>query len=177
MEAQEKALVLGHLNSSREQLLNLVDGLTEKQWQFQPGEGRWSINQCLEHVVRVENRVLGNMQKKVSEGADELDKARVDDALLVHAVQDRSTSRQAPEVARPTGQWPNSEELLVEFAGTRQRTLDFAASAPDNLRNRFLPHAAFGELDCCQWLLMLGLHGKRHAKQIEEIKASPGFPA
>jgi hypothetical protein len=177
MLEDEKAVVLGHLNSSREQLLKLVDGLTAEQWQFHPGEGRWSINQCIEHVVRVENRVLGNMQKKVVEGADELDKTRVDDSVLLQTVEDRTISRQAPEPARPTGQWPNSDELLAEFVRIRQRTLDFAGSAPDNLRNRFLPHAAFGDLDCHQWLLLLGLHGKRHAQQIAEIKATAGFPA
>jgi hypothetical protein len=166
MEAHEKALVLGHLNSSREQLLNLVDGLTAEQWQFQPGEGRWSINQCLEHVVRVENRVLGNMQKKVGEGADELDQTRIDDSVLLNTVQNRAVRREAPEPVRPIGQWLNSDELLVEFGRSRQRTLDFAGSAPDNLRNRFLPHAAFGHLDCYQWLLLLGLHSKRHAQQI-----------
>jgi DinB superfamily len=177
MEAHEKAAVLGHLNSCREQLLKLVDGLTPEQWQYEPAEGRWSVNQCMEHVVRVENRVLGNVQKKLGDGADELDKPRVDDNVLLQAVQDRSVVRQAPEPARPVGQWPNADELLAEFASTRQRTIDFASTAPDNLRNHLLPHGAFGDLDCYQWLLLLGLHGKRHAQQIEEIKATPGFPA
>ena len=35
---------------------------------------------------------------------------------------------------------------------------------------------ALGELDCYQWLLVLSLHGSRHAQQMEEIKAAAGFP-
>ena len=178
MEEHERQLVLEHLKASREQLLALVDGLTAEQWKFQPAADRWSINECLEHVIRVENRVAGIVRTKLGEGGpDAGERARVDDAVLLAALPDRSVGRQAPEPARPTGQWPDGDELLAEFAKTRQRTVHFAATANADLRNYFHPHAAFGELDCYQWLLVLSLHGSRHAKQIEEIKAAPGFPA
>ena len=51
-----------------------------------------------------------------------------------------------------------------------------AAATHGDLRNYVIPHMALGELDCYQWLLVLSLHGSRHAQQIEEIKAAAGFP-
>ena len=45
-----------------------------------------------------------------------------------------------------------------------------------SLRAHFFPHIAFGDLDCYQWLLLVGQHSLRHALQIEEIKASAGYP-
>ena len=178
MEERERQLVVDQLTDSRERLLELVDGLTAEQWTFRPAEGRWSIGECLEHVMRVENRVLGLIGKKLNnEDAPAQESGRVDDTIVAKAVLDRSVARQAPEPVRPTGQWPDSNELLAEFCKTRERTTEFAATTEGNLRGYFIPHMAFGELDCYQWLLVLSLHGSRHARQIEEIKASAGFPA
>jgi uncharacterized damage-inducible protein DinB len=177
MEERERTLVLQQLSESREKLFGLVGGLTTEQWAYRPAEGRWSINECLEHVTRVENRVLGIITAKVAEGAPEpaRPEVRAKDDAIQKGVLDRSTARQAPEPARPTGMWTDSQ-LAEEFGRTRQRTIDFAATTESDLRTYFNPHAAFGDLDCYQWLLLLSLHGSRHAKQIEEVKASATFP-
>jgi hypothetical protein len=71
--------------------------------------------------------------------------------------------------------WTDAQ-LLAEFGKTRQRTIDFVAATDADLRCHFHPHMALGELDCYQWLLVLSLHGSRHALQIEGVKASPAFP-
>jgi uncharacterized damage-inducible protein DinB len=183
MEERERQLVVAHLAASRERLLELVEGLTAEQWTFRPAEGRWSIGECLEHILRVENRTLGLIGKKIAEGPPEPNKQsptaerNEKDAMLAQMIPDRTIRRQAPEPARPVGQWPESDQLLAEFLKTRQRTAEFAATTQDDLRSYFHPHAAFGELDCYQWLIVLSLHGVRHAQQIEEIRIAPGFPA
>jgi hypothetical protein len=179
MEDHERQLVLDQFTASQSRLLDLVDGLTADQWAFRPAEGRWSIGECLEHVVHVENRVLGLIGKKLAEGIPEPEKrdpSHDKDAVVAKAIPDRSTRREAPEPVRPTGQWPDPRELLAEFRKTRRRTTEFAATTQGDLRSHFVPHMALGELDCYQWLVVLGLHGVRHAQQIEEIKAAPGFP-
>jgi hypothetical protein len=176
MEEHERQLVVAQLTASQARLLELVDGLTDEQWIFHPAEGRWSISECLEHVMRVENRVLGLIGKKLNEEPAAPARARVDDSVVATALLDRSVGRQAPEAAHPIGEWPDSNELLAKFRKTRQRTTDFAAVTQGDLRRYFHPHMALGELDCHQWLLVLSMHGSRHALQIEEIKASTGFP-
>jgi hypothetical protein len=181
MEVHERQLVVDQLTASQARLLELVNGLTPEQWTFRPAEGRWSTAECLEHVMRVEKRILGIIEKKLGSQANDdapaHDRVRVDDALVARAVPDRTNRREAPEPVRPTGQWPDPNELLAEFRQTRLRTTEFAAATQGDLRRYFLPHMALGELDCYQWLLVLSLHGSRHAQQIEEIKASTGFPA
>jgi hypothetical protein len=179
MERHERQLALDHLAASQERLLELVDGLTAEQWAFRPAEGRWSIGECLEHVMRVENRVFGLIAKKLDEGPAEPEKkeqARAKDPTLEPVLLDRSDRRQAPEPVRPSGEWADSAELVAEFQKTRQRTREFASATEGDLRSYFHPHLALGELDCYQWLLLIGLHTSRHALQIEEIKAAPDFP-
>lgn len=182
MEQQERQLVIDQLTASRDRILELVDGLTAEQWAFRPGEGRWSIGECVEHIMRVENRILGVIGKKLTDDTPQSEiqlsaQPRKElDTLVRETVLDRTVRRQAPEPARPTGEWADTSELLAEFQKTRHRTTEFVASTRGDLRSYFIPHAALGELDCYQWLLVLSVHGSRHAQQMEEIKAAPGYP-
>jgi hypothetical protein len=180
MEQNERQLVVDQLNSSRDHLGRLVEGLTDAQWRYSPGEGRWSIGQCIEHVTRVEKRINGMIGKKLEENTQEPAKATAEqkakDADVIRMLPDRSVPRKAPEVAQPIGEWTDAGALFADFQATRHNTTEFASTTQGELRNFFLPHGFFGEVDCYQWLLMLGLHATRHAQQIEEIKAAPGYP-
>lgn len=177
MNEEERQLAREHLRVSRERLLGLVSGLTAEQWTFHPAEGRWSIGECLEHVTRVENRILGIIDSKVREQPQPVaPEIRGKDSFLLQAVPDRTERRQAPEIARPTGQWAEAGDVLGEFEKVRARTTHLAAETQADLRGYTHPHGAFGDLDCYQWLLLLGLHAERHARQIEEIKSDPAFP-
>jgi hypothetical protein len=137
--------------------------------------------------MNVENRVFGLIGKKVAEpvntdavanaheaGAESARHAK--DAEIAVFVVDRTIRRQAPEAVRPTGKWPEPGTALEEFRKTRARTEQFVAGSDADLRSYFIPHGAFGELDCYQWLLLLGGHAERHTLQIEEIKADIRFP-
>jgi hypothetical protein len=179
MNEQERELAAHHLAASRERLLGLVQGLSAEQWVFHPAEGRWSIGDCLEHLTRVENRVMGFIAEKLQgpPPAEVPSSVREKDAALMQAVPDRTERRQAPETARPEGKCPDGGQLLAEFLKTRTESARFAAETRADLRSYTQHHGAFGDLDCYQWLLLMGLHAERHARQIEEIKADAGFPA
>jgi hypothetical protein len=179
MNEQERELAVHHLAVSRVRLLGLVESLSAEQWVFHPGEGRWSIGDCVEHVTRVESRVMGFIGQKL-EGpplAEIPASVREKDASLMKVVPDRTKRRQAPEAARPEGKCADGGQLLAEFLKTRTKSAQFAAETRADLRSYTHPHGAFGDLDCYQWLLLMGLHTERHARQIEEIKADAGFPA
>lgn len=98
------------------------------------------------------------------------------DDEVARLIPDRSIPRNAPESAQPAGHWSDGSELVAGFEQTRRGTTEFARTTQGELRHYFIPHGLFGELDCYQWLLALSLHGLRHARQIEEIKATPGYP-
>ena len=84
----------------------------------------------------------------------------------------RDLKLKAREALRPVGRWPDTAELVSELRSTRAATLAFAAQTQAELRDHFFPHIAFGDLDCYQWLVVLGQHAARHASQIEEIMAT-----
>ncbi len=177
MDATERQLVLDHLDSSRTALLQSVGHFTHPQWQFRPTEGQWSPAENVEHVILVETRILAAIQKMLTRPPQPEKTAGLlaKDAMILN-LAGRETKFQAPEPVQPKGTWPDPADLMAEFHLTRSRTAEFASSTDGDLRSRVIPHMAFGDLDCYQWLLLLGRHCARHTVQIEEVKAHPGFP-
>src|ERR1700730_2966065 len=48
-----------YLQQTRDGVLGATKGLSEAQWKFKTASDRWSIGEIVEHVVIVEERVLG----------------------------------------------------------------------------------------------------------------------
>jgi uncharacterized damage-inducible protein DinB len=178
MNEQERQALLDEFAASQTRLLALVDGLTPAQWKFHPAEDRWSIGDCIEHVTAVEARILRAIGKQLERPPEPEKRPQAEDkdALTKDRISDRSKRIEAPEPVRPKGNWEDPHQLLAEFLATRERTIQFTSATDGDLRNHFFAHIALGEIDCYQWLVVLSLHGGRHAQQIEEIKTHPAFP-
>jgi hypothetical protein len=179
MERWERQLVLDQLTSSEARLLELVDGLTPEQWSFRETPERWSIAENMEHLVVFENFILEIIEKSLQRPAEPGKMALVagKDQLVLGLANARETKLNAREAVRPIGRWQDTGELVVEFRKARARTIAFAEQTQADLRDHFFRHIALGDLDCYQWLLVMGQHGARHALQIEEIMADPAYPA
>lgn len=167
------------LASSEARLLELVRGLTDEQWSFRERPERWSIADNIEHLIVFEGFIRSAIAKTLEGPAEPEKKGDVGakEPLVLGVANGRSNKLIAREVVRPTGRWPDRSELVRELQETRAVTVAFAAETEANLRDHFFPHISFGDLDCYQWLVVLGQHSARHGFQIEEIKAHAWFPA
>jgi len=179
MESQERQLVLDQLATSEARLLELVHGLTPAQWNFRETPDRWSIAGNIEHVIVLENFLIQKITEVLAQPAEPGKKAVAagKESLVLGVGKARDVKFNARELARPIGRWPDMADLIGELRRTRARTMAFAIEIQAELRDHFFPHVAFGDLDCYQWLVVLGQHGFRHALQIEEIKADPRYPS
>lgn len=179
MDKTEREFVIRSLESNRKRLSSVLAGLTPEQRAHRAETDSWSVAECVEHIALVETRVMDSIERQVS-SAPEPEKAAGavgKEKLILQAVPERGTRVKAPEGARPTGRWPDFNQLLGEFEKARERSITFASGTEADLRSHFFPHFVFRDLDCYQWLVFLGAHGERHVRQIEEIKNQPGFPA
>ena len=174
MTPAERERAITSLDESRERLLATVRKLSASQLAFKPGAERWSVAECVEHIILVESSILRAIEKTVQGSVDSPPNALEDDALLARVV-DRSERMKGPERLMPTRRW-SDDELFREFEAARKRTAEFAATTDASLRESGFPHPAFGPLDCYQWLLLIPAHGERHRAQAEEVMASPEFP-
>lgn len=175
MTPAEREYVLRRFAETRERLLHTVQGLSREQMEYKPEPRTWSVADNVEHITAVERHLIGAIQKSLQEPPDDTKRCAMTDAQVLQFVGSRENRVEAPPQARPKSRWP-VEELEREFESTRQSTSEFAATTQGDLRRHFIPHFLFGELDCYQWLLLLGAHTDRHCKQSEEVKARAGFP-
>jgi hypothetical protein len=158
-------------------------GLSEEQWNFKPGPERWSIAEIVEHMILVQELVLGSVRESLAgvTVSAERDYKRVDE-FVVDRFPVRDTKLQAPQPARPTGRWA-PPAALVRLVANCGRLTEWVESSPD-LRLRAIeapPLEAIskGELqymDGYQWVLAVAAHTERHTKQIREVQADPHFP-
>ena len=179
MEERERQVVMDELASSEARLLELVRGLTEEQWSFREAPERWSIADNIEHLVVFEGFIRSAITKTLEGAAEPEKKAEVGakEPFVLGIANGRSNKLAARPIVCPTGRWPDRNELVSELQKTRAVTVAFAAETEAKLRDHFFPHISLGDLDCYQWLVVVGQHSTRHAFQIEEVKANPAFPA
>jgi hypothetical protein len=177
MNSSERQRAISYLAQTRDNLLRAASGLSPAQMQFKPAPDRWSVAECLEHLITVEDRCYEGLSNALHEPADSAKRSAFDgrDDELLQIVTDRGSRRQAPEAIHPSGRWPH-DQLIRQFQSARKRTIDLAASTDCDPRQHFFAHRAFGDLDCYQWMLLVAAHGERHRAQVEEVLASPNFP-
>jgi hypothetical protein len=180
MQTHERQLVIDKLTSSETLILSLVKDLTPAQWNFREGPNRWSIAENIEHLVVFE-RFMNEAITKALQCSAEPDKKDEAPAKEPHVLAIAATRASAKLIARepvrPSGRWPNPAVLVAEFRKARAHTIAFATETQAHLRDHFFPHISLGDLDCYQWLVVIGQHSYRHALQIEEVKSAPAYPA
>ncbi len=175
MTERERDVVLGELRASEARLLGLVEGLTAEQWGYRESAERWSIAENLEHVIAFEVFLREVIAKTMAGEASPGKSVAEKDPLVFGIATGRDTTFTAREVVRPAGRW-RVDELVREFRKTRAVTMVFASEIDGDLRAHFFAHVALGDLDCYQWMVVLGQHGSRHAAQMEQVMGDVGFP-
>jgi hypothetical protein len=178
MEVQERQFVTEQLVASEERLLGLVQGLNTAQWEFRENPERWSIAEVVEHLIAFEEFITNAVTNALRglQQPENMISVSAKDPLVLGLAKSRNKKLKAREATSPSGRWVNGAELIAEFRKARARTIAFAAETDCDLRGHFFPHIAFGDLDCYQWLVVLGQHTLRHCLQVQEISSDAGFP-
>src|SRR5579862_5898910 len=173
----EREHALQYLESTRKDVLDATNGLSEAQWNFKPGPDRWSVAQVMEHIAASEDFIrVDFVQKKVMvlpAGEPERDVKKMD-AAIEAMIPDRSHKAQAPEPLVPNNRFGSSEGSLKHFLESRETTEQFLRSTT-GLRDHVMD-GPIGKMDGYEFILFIAAHSERHVKQINEVKADPNFP-
>lgn len=161
------------LEKTREKLIAAVETLSpEKQDWRENGQG-WSIKEIVEHVSLVEEGSLRIVQKLFGKAEANAVRSDVFPPLPIDFFQKLEGARdrklEAPERIHPRGEQSLADSLeklrkdrtVLTDLEAKLEKLD--ASAPT------FPHPALGDLNAYQWIIMIGLHERRHLMQIERI--------
>ncbi|GMN09726.1 hypothetical protein MTsPCn9_17690 [Croceitalea sp. MTPC9] len=175
---QEREKAIEHLTKTRDHMMEVLDGLTEEQLEFQPAEEAWSIAECVEHLAISENTFSGLIKQTVATGNNPVlkDSVKMSDDQLVTIIIDRSNKVKTSEPFEPSGKFGDHDATVAAFAKKRAEHIEYVKTTQDDLRNRFNSNLPFGTVDAYQLLLFTSGHTERHVLQMEEIMNDNLFP-
>jgi hypothetical protein len=173
-----------YLQQTRNYFAGAILGLSDEQWKFKPAPDLWSIAENVDHMVAVQELVLGPIRQQLASApaapADR-DYKQVD-AIVLHRFSARLSKFKGPDALQPTGQLAPAaacDRLLKNYEGLTE----YLESTPDlreHLREspplKAITNGVFESMDGYQWILTAAAHTERHVKQILEVKAHPNFP-
>lgn len=170
--------LLQYFEQTTNDLEKQVSGLSAAQLAFKPAADKWSVSQCLEHIVLSETMLFEMAKKELQKEAQpqRRKEVKVTNENLKQMMGDRTQKFQAPQELQPLGKYTDSKTALSEFKTARAPVLAYIKQADEeDLRNHISEYPT-GTVNGYQNLLFIAAHMARHIKQIEEIKANPNFP-
>jgi uncharacterized damage-inducible protein DinB len=170
MTPEARSEIVQILEKNREEFNAAAAGITEAHTKAKPAQDRWSVLECVEHVVIVEEQYLERLA-----GATRLEAPRVDkqkEAGIIAQFPDRTTRRVAPEALRPRGRFASLAQALEQFNTTRSQVVRFAKDRQPDLYQLAAEHPRLGTVNGFEVLLIIAGHAQRHADQIHEIRAA-----
>lgn len=173
----ERKKALDHLQTTQEELVKTVEGLSEAQLNFTPNEEGWSVAMCVEHIALSENSIFGIVQMTLQNEPDPSlrDSVSMSDDQVIGLITNRSQKVKTREEFEPTGKFGSYQGSLDEFKKKRESNKVYVKNTKDDLRNRYFDFP-FGKVDAYQVILFMSGHTQRHTDQIKEVMATEGFP-
>lgn len=154
------------LKETRDELFGILTGLSGDQLNQQKDLNSWSISQVCQHLFKTEELYVVAIKKGLKSKEDSFIENKSVEFLL-----DRSQKLEAPDIAKPTDEFLEYEEIIEKLNNSRQKLLELLNTVEDEsvLSKRHFIHPVFKEMLLIEWVKSLYLHEQRHINQINEI--------
>lgn len=176
LELEERAALVELYSTTHAQTLDLIAGLSDRQWRKKPSPEAWSVGEIVEHLVLAEGVIRSRVDALLAAGPVEGWKKleRVPLASLVELGADRSRKFEAPEPIQPQGDLTR-KVAMERLMAARAESIRFVLETDAALRTVAAPAPIGTTLDGYGWLGLLGAHNLRHNRQLEETLAALGW--
>jgi uncharacterized damage-inducible protein DinB len=174
MHVEDRLEILSNLKSGRAVLAEVLANVSEDAARRSPGEGRWSVLECVEHVAIAEEYLFNQISNAKRSEVPMINIAR--EAAILERGANRKRRVESPAEARPCNRFSTLEEAFGHFEATRKKTIQFVEDCLDDPRSMLAHHPIIGTANNYEMLLMMALHPHRHAGQIREILSAVATP-
>lgn len=177
--SNDKEFLLDYFQQTGNVLHKNIEGLSKEQMQYKPSAEKWSVSQCLEHIILTEEMLFEMTKEFLDKPAnpERKEEVKITDQELIDGMTDRSFKAEAPNELQPEGKYDSPEAALQDLGEQRVKILELIEKNPlEDFRNR-ISDSPFGPVDAYHSLLYIAAHTARHTSQIEEVKADAGFPS
>ncbi len=179
--------VIRQLDEVTSDVRQAFGGLSVDQLNWAPAPGRWSIAQCLDHLIVMNSLYFPEFEALAAGTAKPTFWQRFSPfsgffgRLLIRSLDPANqrrtkTSRKAHPDARPI-----DREIVERFSARQAELIDHLRTIPDRVdpARTILtsPLAAFVTYSLDDAFTLLVVHEKRHVDQAKRVMAADGFPA
>lgn len=154
------------LKQTRVELLATLNGLRGDQLYKRKDPFSWNISQICQHLSKTEELYVVAIKRGLKSTEDSFLEYKSLEFLL-----DRSKKLDAPDIAKPTDELLDYEEIINRLSNSREKLNETLNSVedPSVLSRRYFTHPVFKEMLLIEWVKSLYLHEQRHLEQIKEI--------
>ena len=167
------AEVMDFVERKREELLQSFAGVSPEPMRRRVSDERWSVAEIIDHLRMVETSVTQVITKRGTDAkargvAEERSTDSVLNSLDHLEIEAGSTFMEALSIVRPRP-YVDPMDAIVGLEESRKELREAVASVSGLALGEIKQiHRMFGELDLYQWLVFLGQHEGRHARQIRQ---------
>src|SRR5690606_23115250 len=113
----DKAFLLDYFQQTEDQLNKQLEGLTSAQLQYKPSADRWSVSQCVEHIIKTEKMLFDMAKEALAKPAtpERKDEVKVTDQQLIDGITDRSHKAEASAELIGEGSYTDWETAMADF--------------------------------------------------------------
>jgi len=174
---KERKYATNLLKETEKEVEKTISGLSEAQLTYRP-ENKWSIEDCLKHIAESEKMLGEVLEKSMKEPAnpDKRSDIKASDEEVVRMIEDRSKKSQTMDPLKPENiALANTNDALAAFKLHRAKLKNYVQDTREDMRNHVID-LGFASFDAYQFVLFIAAHSNRHMQQMEEVKASEGYP-
>jgi uncharacterized damage-inducible protein DinB len=151
-------------NEIRGELFKLVDTLNEQQFNQKPDAESWSPKEILDHLVKMEITITKGISEQLINPTSPVAKKKPIQISTIRLIKVT-----APDYTIPSPAFKTKEEMKNSLHQARMELLEtYTSTTQDILKNKSLKHPIFGQVPLIQWFPFVGIHEKRHLKQLEK---------
>lgn len=178
LSKKERKYAVTLMKDSRDDVFASVRGLSDAQLNYKTGPDQWSVKECMYHIAVSEKNLWGMYESSMKGAAnpEKRKEIKFTDEQIVQMMQDRSSKFKTMASFEPVNtNYTSLNDAVADFKQNRMDHIRHIKSSTEDMRNHVV-QMPFGAMDCYQLVLMIGSHTNRHLQQINEVKASSGFP-
>lgn len=151
-------------NKIRKELFQTIEWISDEQFNQNPSNGGWSPKQIFEHLVRMETVIATNIARELKNPESPKSKKKP-----IGFSTNRLIKVEAPGYTVPTEDYKTKIEMQKELHESRLFLLDvYESSSKAAFLEKSFKHPIFGQVPLIQWFPFVGLHEKRHLKQLKK---------
>ncbi|WP_391209465.1 DinB family protein [Psychrobacillus sp. L4] len=151
-------------NEIRASLYKQLDYITDEQFNRKTKEDAWSPKEIMDHLIKMEKTITKGIKQQLAN--PESPKAKKKPIQLTTL---RVIKVKAPTHTEPSEEFQTKEEMKAALHQARMELLSvYQSTDKETLKNKSLKHPLFGQVPLIQWFPFVGLHEKRHRKQLEK---------